>query len=99
MNKTLLVFQREYLSRVKKKSFVLTTILVPVIIIAFYLVMIVISATGSSESNKIAVIDNANLFNGKVDKARDSSTYTFITGQTEESFKKEYKKKGYDYFL
>ena len=64
MNKTGLIIQREYLTRVKKRSFLLTTILVPIIIIGFYAAIIAISVSGSSEQQKIAVIDEANLFKG-----------------------------------
>jgi ABC-2 type transport system permease protein len=102
MNKTLLVFQREYLTRVKKKSFVLTTILVPVVIAAFYAAIIGIAMIDNGdESNKIAVIDNASLFNGKitVDSTRSGPSYSLITGETETSFEKKYKEQGYDYLL
>ena len=100
MNKILLVIQREYLVRVKKKSFVYTTILVPIIIMAFYAVMIAIGMSGGNEKNKIAVIDKANLFNGKIENAKnDGSQYAFITDQTPDSVKAGYKKMGYDYFL
>ncbi|MGC4036834.1 MAG: ABC transporter permease [Chitinophagaceae bacterium] len=100
MNKIGLVIQREYLTRVKKKSFLITTILVPLIIIGFYTAIIAISISGSSESSKIAVIDEGNLLNGNVEKAKDDNTvYTFITNETEDSYKKKYKKDGYNYFL
>jgi len=100
MNKTLLVVQREYMTRVKKKSFLLTTILVPIVIIGFYIAIIAVSIGGSSDSNKIAVIDEGSLFNNKIEKANgDKSEYTIITDQGEESFKAAYKSKGYEYFL
>ncbi|MBS1610490.1 MAG: ABC transporter permease [Bacteroidetes bacterium] len=100
MNKIGLVIQREYLTRVKKKSFLITTILVPLIIIGFYAAIIAISISGSSESSKIAVLDEGNLLNGKADKGKDdNTTYTFIHNETEDSYKTKYKKEGYDYFL
>lgn len=40
MNKISIIIQREYLSRVKKKSFLLTTLLVPLFFIAMYVGMI-----------------------------------------------------------
>lgn len=98
MNKTMLVFQREYLSRVKKKSFVLTTIFVPLVIAAFYAVIIAIGASDTSELSKIAVIDSANLFNGKIDSVPDTR-YTLLNGETETSYIKKYEKEGYDYLL
>ncbi len=62
MNKILLVISREYFSRVKKKSFLLTTILVPLVIVGFYAVIIAISIKGGSDVTSLAVIDEAGLF-------------------------------------
>jgi len=100
MNKIALIIQREYLVRVKKKSFLLTTILVPLIIVGFYAVMIAIGMSNNTETSKIAVIDQANLFNGHVEKATDDpSQYIFITDEAPETVKTKYKSMGYDFFL
>jgi len=100
MNKIALIIQREYLTRVKKKSFLLTTILVPLVIIGFYAAIIAISISGNSDSQKIAVIDEAGLFNGKIPEDKeDKSSYNFIDNETEQSFKNKYKELGYSSFL
>lgn len=100
MNKILLVIQREYLVRVKKKSFLLTTIGVPIIIIAFYAIMIAIGASGGHEKNKIAVIDEAKLLSGGMEKSKsDESEYKFFDNESPDSLKLKYKELGYDYFL
>ncbi|MEJ0104056.1 MAG: ABC transporter permease [Bacteroidota bacterium] len=100
MNKIGLVIQREYITRVKKRSFLITTILVPLIIIGFYAAIIAISISNSSDTSKIAIIDAGNLLNGKIEKINgDNTAYTFVTNETEESFKAKYKKEGYNYFL
>jgi len=100
MNKIGLVIQREYLSRVKKKSFLLTTILVPIIIIGFYAAIIAISVTDSGDKSKVAVIDESGIFNGKVvNQKNDPTEYVFIQNETEQSYKSKYKSKGFDYFL
>ena len=100
MNKISLVIQREYLTRVKKKSFLITTILVPLIIIGFYAAIIAISVSDSTDTSKIAVLDDGDLLNGKIEKSKgDNIAYSFITNETEESFKAKYKKDGYNYFL
>ncbi|HVM88566.1 MAG TPA: ABC transporter permease [Puia sp.] len=100
MKKIWLVIQREYLTRVKKRSFLLLTILVPLIIIGFYAAIIAISISGNSSSQKMAIVDEANLFNGKIDKSKsDLSDYTFIQNETETSFKEKYKDRGYSSFL
>jgi ABC-2 type transport system permease protein len=100
MNKIWLIIQREYLTRVRKKSFLITTILVPVVIVGFYAVTIAISMIGSSDKQRIAVIDQANLFEGNIDAGKkDNTDYTFIIGETEASFKNKYKNLGYSSFL
>lgn len=100
MNKIWLVLQREYLTRVKKRSFLLTTILVPLIIIGFYAAIIAISISGSTNSQKIAVIDEDSLFNGKISVPNgDQANFTFIQNETEQSFKEKYKAQGYTSFL
>ena len=62
MNKISLIIGREYFTRVKKKSFLITTILVPLIIIGFYVAIFAISVNGSDDVQKIAVIDEAHIF-------------------------------------
>ncbi|WP_207514419.1 ABC transporter permease [Longitalea luteola] len=100
MNKILLIIQREYLVRVKKKSFLFTTIGVPILIVVFYAIMIAIGASGGHEKNKIAVIDEAGLLSSGMEKSKsDASEYVFITGQQPDSLKVKYKSLGYDYFL
>ncbi|MFT4019548.1 ABC transporter permease [Terrimonas sp.] len=100
MNKIGLIIEREYMTRVKRKSFLLTTILVPIVIIAFYAVIIAVSISGESNTQRIAVLDNANLFNGVIETSKsDKSSYHFIHNETEQSFKSKYKGEGYSLFL
>lgn len=99
MNKVGLIISREYFTRVKKKSFLLTTLLVPVVIIGFYAAIIAIAVKGSDEKKSIAVIDNADLFNGKIDNTNRKLTFSFIKNETEPSFVKKYKAQGYEAFL
>ena len=100
MNKILLIIQREYLTRVRKKSFLLTTILVPIIIIGFYAVIMAVAVSDTSEAQKIAVIDEASLFAGKIDAdKKESIRYDLIDNETVDSFKKKYRDKGYSAFL
>ncbi len=99
MNKVGLIISREYLTRVKKKSFLLTTLLVPVVIVVFYAAIIAIVIKGSDEKKSIAVIDEANLFNEKVDNAGNNLTFSFIKNDSESSFVKKYKNQGHEAFL
>ena len=100
MNKIGLIIEREYMTRVKRKSFLLTTILVPIVIIGFYAVIIAVSISGESNTQQVAILDEANLFNGVITSAKnDKTTYTFIHNETEQSFKNKYSKEGYTLFL
>jgi ABC-2 type transport system permease protein len=100
MNKTWLIVQREYFSRVRKKSFLLTTILVPLVIIGFYAAIIAISVSDNSETVKVAVLDEANLFNNNVQKSKnDIIVYDIIKSENEQAFKTKYKSSGYNFFL
>jgi len=68
MNNIWIVTSREYSSRVKKKSFILMTLLAPLLIAAFYGAIIWMSINdnvGSSTKN-IVVVDPVNVFTGKL---------------------------------
>jgi ABC-2 type transport system permease protein len=100
MNKTGLIIQREYLTRVRKKSFLITTILVPLIIIGFYAAIIAITISDTSDTAKIAVIDDSGLLNNNVpEDKKDDLKFSFIQNESESSFQPKYKKEGYPYFL
>jgi len=99
MNKIGLIISREYFTRVKKKSFFLTTILVPLVIIGFYAAIIAIAVKGTTGKQSIAVIDESNLLSRKADSTEKSVSLKFIPNETETGFIKKYKEQGYDAFL
>lgn len=99
MNKTGLIIGREYFTRVKKKSFLITTILVPVIIVAFYAIIIGITISGSSDKQSIAIIDEGGLFNDSIPTKNKNREFVFIKNESETSFINKYKSQGYDAFL
>ena len=70
MNKTLLIIQREYLTRVKNKRFVLTTILMPLLIVVLIAGTTFLSIKGKDE-HKIAVIDNNGFFKDNLKSSKD----------------------------
>ncbi|HXL56356.1 MAG TPA: ABC transporter permease [Chitinophagaceae bacterium] len=97
MNKILLVSKREFLTRVQKKTFLLTTILLPLIIFGFYALMIYFSVKTGSTLN-IAVADNANLFNGKIDNT-DEVNFIFVQNETPASLKSKLEQHQYDGYV
>ena len=76
MNKIWLIIKREYSTRVKNKTFVLTTFLAPLGIIIFGGALSLIMNSESDEKKEIVVIDQSNLLAGEV-KATDNMTFTF----------------------
>src|SRR5574344_4650 len=62
MNRILLIIKREFLTRVKKKSFVIITIISPLAFALLFLSPAIITNLTKDEYQKIMVIDEANLF-------------------------------------
>ncbi|MBS1730904.1 MAG: ABC transporter permease [Bacteroidetes bacterium] len=97
MNKILLIAKREFLSRVQKKTFLLTTILLPLIIAGFYALMIYFSVK-SGDKTSIAVVDKANLFNGKIDGGNDV-TFQFLQNETTATLADKVKKSQFSGYI
>jgi len=74
MNKTALIIKREYLSRVKKKSFIIMTILGPILMAALWIVPFFI-ANMSDEKKVIAVVDETGIF---IDKFETTDKVFFV---------------------
>ncbi|MBK7635412.1 MAG: ABC transporter permease [Saprospiraceae bacterium] len=76
MHKIWLVTQREYLSRVLNKTFILTTLLTPLGILVFMVAVVFIMGTGSDKSKIINVYDPSDLLEKEL-KTRDNLTFQF----------------------
>ncbi len=83
MNNIFLITKREYLTQVKKKSFVVLTLLAPILILVFGAVVGLMLKANESHST-IEVVDNGNLFAGQL-KSNDKLDYVFIPTQKENS--------------
>jgi ABC-2 type transport system permease protein len=89
MKKILLIIKREYLTRVRKKSFIVMTILGPLLMAAMVIVPIYI-ATISNEMKTISVIDETELFSEKF-KESDNIKFHYLVsdiGSAKENFTK-----------
>ena len=60
MNKLLLIIQREYLSKVRKKSFIIMTLLTPLFMIGIFVIPTLL-AMNSDDKSTVAVIDENNF--------------------------------------
>jgi len=97
MSKIALVAKREFLTRVQKKTFLLTTILVPLIIFLFYAMIIYFSVSGD-DNTVIAVADEANIFNGKLEN-KDDIKFEFLKNETPASLKQKVEKQQYNGYI
>jgi len=85
MNKIWLIIQREYISRVKKKSFLVTTLLIPILMFGLIATMAYMAAK-SEQKETIAVIDESGVFINKMDTSSSSYTITYIADDTHENY-------------
>jgi ABC-2 type transport system permease protein len=65
MNKILLIIQREYVTRVRKKAFIVMTLLVPALLAAMYTVIAYVAANKDQTAHIVHVVDNSGNFKGK----------------------------------
>jgi ABC-2 type transport system permease protein len=73
MNKIFLIIQREYLTRVRKRTFIVMTILGPLLMAATIVVPIFL-ATRNNETKTVAVLDETGIF---YEKFKDSDEIRF----------------------
>ncbi len=93
-----IIIRREYLNRVKKKSFLLITFLAPVLFAALCILPTIIMMKAKEEAKKIAVVDASGIV---LPFLQDSETllYTDLSGSDPDSLKHAMKELGYDAVL
>jgi len=99
MNKVLLIIQREYFSRVRKKSFIILTILVPVLFIGMFSLIGYLAVKGDdfSDRKKIEVIDESGTF---ANKLKNSGTIEYsYSNESYTTAKTKFINDGYNYLL
>ncbi|MDA3943198.1 MAG: ABC transporter permease [Bacteroidetes bacterium] len=77
MNKIGLILQREYLTRVKKTSFIVMTFLGPILMAALMIVPIILASLDNVGKKNIAVIDETNWFLGRFENA-DNMQFHYV---------------------
>ena len=80
------VIAREYLTKVKKKSFLLTTFLVPVIMALAMVAMVLIMTKTGERAQNVAVIDQSGVVMPYLTDSR-SNTYNDYSSETPEELK------------
>lgn len=96
MSKISLIISREYLTRVKKKSFIIMTILAPLLLAALIVVPVIV-ANQTQKSMKVMVVDENDFFINRFND-NDKTTFAYRSGEFE-VIKKEALDNGFDAVL
>jgi len=101
MKKIKLIIQREFLTRVRKRTFIISTLLFPLLYLALIFGTSYIGAK-SKANLKIAVLDSSNLFDrGRIERANamDPSSQLVLVKDNADSLQKNFKALGYDGYI
>jgi len=86
MSKLGLIIEREYLSRVKKKTFIILTLLTPILFAALVTVPLLLSSVKDSTEKRIAVSDKSGLY---LNRLESNKQFHFIVAKESlDSYKK-----------
>ncbi len=97
MNKISLIIKKEYLSRVKKKSFIIMTFLTPLLFAGIYGLIGFFTYKGIKDwHNKVAVVSTNKTLQGKL-TSNDNIEYVYLNKPLEEA--KKMLNADYDYLL
>ncbi|MBW6500280.1 MAG: ABC transporter permease [Bacteroidales bacterium] len=95
MNKIPVIIKREYLTRVRKKSFIIMTILAPVLMAALIIVPTVVMLNQGQDFKKIAVIEErSDLFRGVIPNTKEVE-FDYLDNVSVEDMKTTFTQAGY----
>ncbi|MDD4385595.1 MAG: ABC transporter permease [Bacteroidales bacterium] len=94
MKKILLVIEREFLTRVRKKSFIIMTVLTPILFAALMIVPALIATMEDTNERHIAVIDDTGIFEGKIPET-EYLKFSFLTGVKVDDLKDTFQESNY----
>ena len=94
MNKSFLILKREYLTRVKKKSFIILTLLIPVMMAAFTVLPAYLATMDDTQQRTIAVYDPTSLILDKMEN-QGYTKFHYIPQQQYNELKKDFKSNQY----
>ena len=95
MNKISIIIKREYITRVRKKSFIIMTLLAPVLMGALIIVPALVMNNQDKNLKKIAVIEESTpLFTNVIPDLKDAK-FEYLPNTKLEDLKKTFEKAGY----
>jgi len=94
MNKTLLIIRREYLTRVTKKSFLIVTLITPLLFAGLMFLPGYLATRENKTEQKVAVVDRSTIFLGTLEDSK-STKFVFIKNEEYQQVKDNLKSSGY----
>ncbi len=95
MSKTGLIIRREYMTRVRKKSFIILTLLTPVFMAAMFVIPVLIMSSKNKEVKRIAVVeDGTSMFRGKIHSTQYLK-FEYLDNMPLDTLKKAFNRLGY----
>jgi ABC-2 type transport system permease protein len=95
MNKISIIIKREYITRVRKKSFILMTLLAPLLMGGLILFQVLTMTSQDKNFKKIAVIeDKTDLFKNVIPNLKDAE-FVYLQNTKVEDLKKTFEQAGY----
>ncbi len=98
MNKIGLIIKREYLTRVRKRSFLILTFLGPILMAAIYIIPIMLALNSSTDHLRVAVVDESRWFESSFTN-NENHTFVPMHGQPIDSVKELVKSGVFDMAL
>lgn len=101
MNKILLIIKREYLTRVRKKTFIISTILFPVLYLGLIFGMGYLGEKAKPKLH-VAIVDSSGYFDkGRIEREnqKDSSSILTLLTSSTDSLKKNFSEWNYDGYI
>ncbi len=98
MNKIGLIVKREYLTRVRKRSFLILTFLGPILMAAIYIIPIMLALHGANDHLRVAVVDESHWFEDRIINTKEHS-FVPMPGQPLDSVKEMVKTGVFDMAL
>ncbi len=98
MNKILFILQREYLTRVKKKSFIIMSFVGPLLMAAMFVIPVLVATMEDDEQLKIAVLNEGDTYKDKL-KNTEAINFEYVKNKSLEQLKADFFKKEFDAIL
>jgi len=95
MSKIPIIIKREYMTRVRKKSFIIMTILAPLLMACLIVVPTLVMMNQQQDHKKIAVVeDNSDLFKGVIKNTKDLE-FVYLDNVNLNDLQKSFQQEGY----